>query len=108
MSETMQLTNIEIIPGREIIEHYGVVLGSTVRSKHFGRDMMAGSKNLVGGELQGYTELLQESRDEALKRMKEQARDMGANAIVNVRFSTSSISAGAAEILCYGTAVLVK
>jgi len=104
----MYLTNIEIIPGKEIIEHYGIVQGSTVRAKHVGRDMMAGLKNIFGGELGGYTELLQESRDEAIKRMKEQAKSMGANAIVNVRFSTSSISAGAAEILCYGTAVLIK
>lgn len=104
----MLVTNIETVPNKKILEHYGVVLGSTVRSKHVGRDLMAGFKNILGGELKGYTELLQESRSEAYNRMIEQAKAMGANAIVNVRFATSSISAGAAEILCYGTAVKVE
>lgn len=103
----MLLTNIEYIPNKEILEHFGVVSGSTVRAKHFGRDLMAGLKNIVGGELQGYTELLQESRDEAMERMKAQARSLGANAILNVRFSTSSVAAGAAELYVYGTAVRV-
>lgn len=101
----MILTNIEIVPGKEIVEHYGLVQGSTIRAKHAGRDIAAGIKNIFGGELKGYTELLQESRQEALNRMIEQARHFGADAIVNIRFSTSSITAGAAEILCYGTAV---
>jgi len=104
----MLITNIEYIPNKEIIEHYGVVSGSTVRAKHVGRDLMAGLKNIVGGELAGYTELLQESRDEAMSRMTKQARSMGANAILNVRFSTSSISAGASELYVYGTAVKIK
>ena len=82
--------------------------GSSVRAKHVGRDLMAGLKNIFGGELKGYTELLQESRDEAIDRMKEQAQQLGANAIVNVRFSTSSVAAGAAEIYVYGTAVKVS
>ena len=82
--------------------------GSTVRAKHFGRDMMAGLKNLVGGELKGYTELLQESRQEATDRMSEQARLMGANAVVNIRFATSSVAQGAAELFAYGTAVRVE
>ena len=103
----MIITNIETIPGREIREHFGVVSGSTVRAKHAGRDFMAGLKNIFGGELKGYTELLTESRDEAISRMEEQARSMGANAILNVRFSTSSIAAGAAELYVYGTAVKV-
>lgn len=103
----MLLTNIEYIPNKEILEHFGVVSGSTVRAKHFGRDLMAGLKNIVGGELEGYTELLQESRDEAMERMKAQARSLGANAILNVRFSTSSVAAGAAELYVYGTAVRV-
>ena len=81
--------------------------GSTVRAKHVGRDIFASIKNIFGGELKGYTELLGESRDEALERMKAQAQQLGANAIVNVRFSTSSIAAGAAEIYVYGTAVTV-
>lgn len=104
----MQLTNIETIPGKTIVEHYGVVSGSTVRAKHAGRDIMAGLKNIFGGELKGYTELLSESREEAMNRMKSQAKSLGANAIVNVRFSTSSVAAGAAELYVYGTAVSVK
>lgn len=102
------MTNIETIPGKTIISCHGVVSGSTVRSKHVGRDIMASFKNIVGGELKGYTELLEESRDHAIERMKAQAKQMGANAIVNVRFSTSSVAAGAAEIYVYGTAVSVE
>jgi uncharacterized protein YbjQ (UPF0145 family) len=101
------LTNLESVPGRTILEHYGLVTGSTVRAKHLGRDLMAGLKNLIGGELKGYTELLGEARQEAVSRMTQQARALGANAVVNVRFSTSSISAGAAELYAYGTAVRV-
>lgn len=104
----MFLTNTEEIPGKNIITCYGVVSGSTVRAKHAGRDMMAGLKNIFGGELKGYTELLGESRDQAIERMKDQAQQVGANAIVNVRFSTSSVAAGAAEIYVYGTAVRVE
>jgi uncharacterized protein YbjQ (UPF0145 family) len=103
----MILSNTEEIPGRSIREFYGVVTGSTVRAKHLGRDFMASLKNLVGGELKGYTELLQEARQEALERMSEQARSIGANAVVNVRFSTSSVAQGAAELFAYGTAVKV-
>ena len=103
----MILSNIETIPGREIREFYGVVTGSTVRTKHIGRDIMAGLKNIVGGELVGYTELLQEARADAVSRMIQQAEGMGANAVVNVRFSTSSVTQGAAELFAYGTAVLV-
>jgi uncharacterized protein YbjQ (UPF0145 family) len=104
----MILTNVESVPGRRIVEHYGLVQGSTIRAKHIGRDLMAGVKNMVGGELTGYTELLNESRDEAIARMTQQAQALGANAIVNVRFSTATVAAGAAEILCYGTAVRVE
>ena len=104
----MIVTNVESVPGKTIVEHYGLVQGSTIRAKHFGRDFMAGLKNIVGGELTGYTELLMESRDEALSRMKMQAVELGANAIINVRLSTSSIAQGAAEILAYGTAVRVE
>ena len=103
----MILTNIDHIPGKEITEHYGLVQGSTIRAKHVGRDIMAGLKNLVGGELTGYTELLQESRQQALARMCDQAEELGANAVINVRLATSSVAAGAAEILAYGTAVKV-
>ena len=102
------LSNTESIPGKRIVEFYGVVTGNTVRAKHLGRDIMAGLKNIVGGELVGYTELLQESRNEATDRMIEQARSMGANAVVNVRFATSSIAQGAAELFAYGTGVRVE
>lgn len=104
----MILTNVESVPGRRIVEHYGLVSGSTVRSKHFGKDFMAGLKNIVGGELKGYTELLEESRKEAVNRMVATARAMGANAVVNIRFSTSSVAAGAAELYAYGTAVRLE
>ena len=104
---SIDISNTESIPGRKIVEFYGVVTGNTVRAKHVGRDIMAGLKNIVGGELKGYTELLQDSRKEATERMIEQAQAMGANAVVNVRFATSSISQGAAELFAYGTAVRV-
>ena len=103
----MLMSNTENIPGKEIQEFYGVVTGSTVRTKHIGRDIMAGLKNLVGGELVGYTELLQEARADAIERMTAQAVSLGANAVVNVRFSTSSVTQGAAELFAYGTAVKV-
>jgi len=104
----MILTNLESVPGKTIGTHYGLVSGSTIRAKHIGRDMMAGFKNILGGELRGYTELLNESRQEAIKRMTEQAQSLGANAIINIRFSTSSITQGAAELYVYGTAVSVQ
>lgn len=104
----MILTNIETVPGKTIIKHLGLVNGNTVRAKHAGKDLLAGLKNIVGGELKAYTELLQESRDEATQRMIEQANAVGANAVVNVRYSTSSVSAGAAELFAYGTAVVVE
>lgn len=101
----MLISNLEIVPGRRVLEHLGLVQGSSVRAKHVGRDIMAGLKNIFGGELRGYTELLQESRDEAMQRMRQQAESIGANAVLNVRFSTSSVAQGAAEIYVYGTAV---
>lgn len=104
----MLITNTEIIPGKNVSQYHGMVSGSTVRAKHFGRDMMAGIKNIFGGELKGYTELLSESRKEAIERMTSQAKQMGANAIINVRFSTSSVAAGAAELYVYGTAVTLS
>ena len=102
----MIVVNTETIPGMRIVEMKGLVQGNTVRAKHVGRDIAAGFKNLVGGELKGYTELLTEARREALERMIAQARQLGANAVVNVRFSTSAVSAGAAEMYAYGTAVV--
>ena len=104
----MIVTNIETVPGKSITEHFGMVSGNTIRAKHIGRDIMASLKNIVGGELKGYTKLLQESRRQALSRMIAQAEGLGANAIVNVRFSTSSITQGAAELYVYGTAVRVE
>ena len=104
----MLVSNLEFIPGKKIVKHLGIVQGSTVRAKHAGRDIMAGVKNIFGGELKGYTELLQESRDQSLLRMQKQAESIGANAVINVRFSTSSVTAGASEIYVYGTAVVLE
>lgn len=101
------LSNLETVPGREIVAWKGLVQGNTVRAKHVGRDIMAGLKNIVGGELRGYTELLEDARSQAMERMVEQARSLGANAVVNVRFSTSSVSQGASELYAYGTAVVL-
>ena len=104
----MLISNIEVIPGKTVIRHLGMVQGNTVRAKHVGRDLMASIKNIFGGELKGYTELLQEAREEAVARMVAQAAAIGANAVINVRFSTSSITAGAAELYAYGTAVILE
>ena len=104
----MIVVNTEFIPGKRIVEIKGLVQGNTVRAKHVGRDIMAGFKNIVGGELKAYTELLVESRREALSRMLAQAQELGANAVLNVRFATSSITSGAAELYVYGTAVVVE
>lgn len=104
----MILSNLEVVPGKTIVEHLGLVQGSTVRSKHVGRDVMAGLKNIFGGELKGYTELLEDSRQEAINRLQQQASSIGANAVINVRFSTSSVAQGASEIFVYGTAVKVE
>jgi uncharacterized protein YbjQ (UPF0145 family) len=104
----MLLSNLEIVPGKRVMKHLGLVQGSTVRAKHVGKDLFASLKNIVGGELKAYTELLQESRDEALARMIKQAQAVGANAVLNVRFATSSITQGAAELFAYGTAVVLE
>lgn len=105
---TIQLSNLESVPGHQIIRQLDVVYGSTVRSKHAGSDFLSGLKNIVGGELKAYTELLEESRQEAMQRMTDKARLLGANAIVGIRFSTSNIAQGAAELFVYGTAVIVS
>ncbi len=104
----MIVVNTETVPGRRILETKGMVQGNTIRAKHVGRDLAAGLKNLVGGELKGYTELLTESRRQALERMLAQAQQLGANAVVNVRFTTSSVASGAAELYAYGTAVVLE
>ncbi|MCA9254841.1 MAG: YbjQ family protein [Phycisphaerales bacterium] len=103
----MIIVNTETVPGYPIREVKGLVQGNTIRAKHLGRDIMAGLKNLVGGELKGYTELLTEARREAMQRMIMQAQQLGANAIVNTRFTTSAVTQGAAELYAYGTAVVV-
>jgi uncharacterized protein YbjQ (UPF0145 family) len=102
------LSNIEGIPGKQITDFFGVVSGSTVRAKHIGKDIMAGFKNILGGELKAYTELISEARADAIARMVQEAESLGANAVVNVRFSTSSVTQGAAELFAYGTAVTVE
>lgn len=104
----MIINNLETVPGKVIKQHIGLVQGSTVRAKHVGKDIFAGIKNIFGGELASYTDLLNESRTESIDRMIMQAQDLGANAIINVRFSTSAIAAGAAELYVYGTAVIVE
>ncbi len=104
----MILVTTSQVPGLEIVELKGLVRGNTVRAKHLGRDIFAGLKNLVGGELKGYTELLSEARDEALKRLVADAKQLGANAVVGLRITTCDVAQGAVEILAYGTAVQVK
>ena len=101
----MILTNTETLPGKEIVVVLGIARGSTVRARNIGRDIFAGLKNIVGGEISEYTKLQAESREQAMQRMVKDAERMGADAIVNVRLSTSMVMQGAAEILAYGTAV---
>lgn len=103
----MIIVNTETVPGKETTEFHGLVQGNTIRAKHVGRDIGAALKNLVGGELKAYTELLTEARRQAIDRMIAQAEALGANAVVNVRFTTSSVAGGAAELYAYGTAVTV-
>ena len=104
----MKLFTTESVVGYRVTEHLGIARGSTIRAKHVGKDILAGFKNIFGGELTAYTELLSEAREEAVARMVEHAEAIGANAVLNVRFSTSSVTAGAAELFAYGTAVVVK
>ena len=104
----IMVVNTETIAGKVITQNLGVVGGSTVRAKHIGKDIFAGLKNVVGGELTAYTELLEESRTEAIARMVADAAARGANAVVNVRFATSAVTGGASELFAYGTAVTVE
>ncbi|MGI9017284.1 MAG: YbjQ family protein [Euzebya sp.] len=104
----MILVNTETIPGHSIVALRGLVQGNTIRAKNIGRDIGAGLKNLVGGELKAYTELMTEARTQAVHRMVDQAQQLGANAVVNVRFTTSQVAGGAAELYAYGTAVTVQ
>ncbi|MFQ6372755.1 YbjQ family protein [Shewanella sp. YIC-542] len=103
----MLLSTTDTIPGYDITEFKGMVCGNIVQSKHLGRDIMAGLKTIIGGEIAGYSEMLSEARERAVQRMVASADELGANAIVNVRFTTSTVSQGMAEILAYGTAVSV-
>lgn len=102
------VTTTSEIPGYKVVKVLGVVTGSTVRAKHIGKDILAALRHIVGGEVKEYTEMLKEARQQAIERMIEEAKKLGADAIVNVRFMTSAIAAGAAEILAYGTAVKLK
>lgn len=104
----MKLVNIDYIPGEEIIEALGLVKGTIVQSKNIGRDFMAGMKTIVGGEITGYTEMLVTARQLATKRMVDDAESLGADAIINVRYGSSSVMNGAAEVIAYGTAVKLK
>ena len=106
--DTILISTTETIPGKEITEMLGIARGSTVRARNVGRDIFAGFKNLVGGEISEYTKLQAESREQALQRMIEDAKRLGADAIVNVRLQTSMIMQGASELLAYGTAVKLK
>jgi uncharacterized protein YbjQ (UPF0145 family) len=104
----MLLSTTDTIPGKTISKHLGLVRGNTIRARHVGRDLLAHLRNLVGGEIVEYTKLLAESREQAVDRMMEEARKLGANAVVGLRFSTAEIESHAAEILAYGTAVVVE
>ena len=104
----MRMSNRDHIAGYEIVEDLGLVRANVVRAKHVGKDIVAGLKNIVGGELKEYTEMLSESREVALSRMEKKAEELGADAVVNIRFMTSAITGGAAEIMAYGTAVKLR
>ena len=104
----MLLSTTDTIPGKTVVKHIGLVRGNTIRGRHLGKDVLAGLRNLVGGEIAEYTKLMGESREQAIDRMAEEARKLGANAVVGLRFSTSEVMQHAAEILVYGTAVVVE
>ena len=104
----MLLSTTRTIEGKKIVKHLGLVKGNTIRARHVGRDIMAGLRHIVGGEITDYTKMMAESREQATDRMVEDAQNLGANAIVEVRFATSMLMGGAAEILVYGTAVVVE
>ncbi|MBU7042627.1 MAG: YbjQ family protein [Theionarchaea archaeon] len=106
--DVMIVVNTDFVPGKEIVEIVGLVRGNTIRAKHLGKDLMAGLRNIVGGELTEYSEMISEAREEALNRMIDEAEKLGADAVINLRLTTSQVAAGAAEILAYGTAVTLK
>jgi uncharacterized protein YbjQ (UPF0145 family) len=104
----MILTTSDDIPGKRIIKHLGLVRGNTIRARHIGRDIMAVLRTIVGGEVSDYTKMIAEAREQALDRMSAEAEQLGANAIVTIRFTTSTLMQGAAELLAYGSAVVVE
>lgn len=104
----MMIVTTPMLPGYKIVEVHGLVRGSTIRARHLGNDLVAGLRNVVGGEVKEYTTLLKQAREEALNRMIEEARKLGANAVISTSFSTAQVMQGAAEILAYGTAVNVE
>jgi len=104
----MIITTIDSIPDKEVKEILGVAMGNTVRAKHIGKDIMAGLKGIVGGEIRQYTEMMSDARQESINRMINHAKELGADAIINVRFTTSMTMKGAAELLAYGTAVKLE
>ena len=104
----MIVTTTETVPGHEVSEILGVARGSSIRAKHIGKDIVTGLRTLVGGELKEYGELIVETRNQSLQRMEKQARQLGADAVINVRFETSQVMKGASELLAYGTAVTLK
>jgi uncharacterized protein YbjQ (UPF0145 family) len=104
----MLLATTETIQGKKIVKHLGLVRGNTIRARHIGRDIMAGLRNIVGGEVNDYTKMMAESREQSIDRMVEEAQNLGANAIVGIRFSTTEMMQHAAEIMVYGTAVVVE
>ena len=104
----MIITTTETVEGKKVKRTIGMARGSTIRAKHIGKDIMAAFRNLAGGEISEYTQMMAESREEALKRMEENAEKMGANAVICVRFGTSMVMQNAAEVLAYGTAVVLE
>ncbi|MCD6532045.1 YbjQ family protein [bacterium] len=108
MDANIIVTTTDDIPGKKIVKSLGLVRGNTIRARHIGRDIVAALRNLVGGEVTDYTKMMAEAREQALDRMLAEARALGANAVVGVRFATSFVMQGAAELLAYGTAVVVE
>lgn len=105
---TVQITTTDFIPGKKIIKILGIARGGTIRARHIGRDIGAGLKSIIGGELKGYSQMIDMARSEALKRLRKDAEEMGADAVINIRLVTAQVMQGAAEVMAYGTAVTLK
>lgn len=108
MNNQLDLYTLEVVPGYKVTKMLGLVRGNTVRARHVGRDILAGLRNIVGGEVSEYTKLMAESREQSIDRMLDEARTLGANAVIGARFTTSMIASGAAELLVFGTAVVLE